>query len=536
MTALERHGDPRISLEVALTSPSKSQAKPTTPWVPEHLIDDRFQVVRELGRGGMGAVYVVFDRELCRELALKRIHPEHAGRPDPEERFRREYRALAAIRDPGVPQVHHTGRTPDGAAWFTMEIVRGESLRTILDRGPVTPARAVELAIGLGKILAAAHEAGVVHRDVKPNNVMVEPGDRVRLLDFGACTPLSGFLGHAEDRRRTADVDRWESSEGLFAGTYGYSDPATHDGSPATVRSDIFSLAAIFYELLAGRRLFDAQSCTFRSIDSAELPLVIAPVMDDLRHAAAVNPYERPYSMTNFVQRLEITRGHIRRAELEGRRVRPSLLLLLGVALGITAAVLTLLLARTPAVTPPAPPSAVAAGPPSSPPPPGTDPISLLGPVTEPPPPPGTAPIPRPGPDTEPPATPPTPGTDPIPRPGPVTEPPAALADPTASTPAPPLASATPGPSAPVSPQQRARRLLARRTPAISRCVDDHGAFQTAVAVALDLDAHGRVGAVRLVSGERSALSRCVSAVLSDMSFAPGLTSPLHHTFPLEQP
>ena len=99
-------------------SPGATDAREPSGWAPESLFDGRFQVVRELGRGGMGAVFIVFDRETCRELALKRIYPDGVGKPHLEERFRREFRALAAIQSPGVPKLFHTGRSPDGVPWF----------------------------------------------------------------------------------------------------------------------------------------------------------------------------------------------------------------------------------------------------------------------------------------------------------------------------------------------------------------------------------------------------------------------------------
>jgi len=309
---------------------------PADPWAPEQVIDDRFQIVRELGRGAMGAAHVVFDRELCREVALKRMLPAGIGVMECEERFRREFRALAAIAHPGVPQVHHSGRAPDGSPWFTMEIVRGESLRVILDRDRLAPARALKLAIELGRVLAAAHEAGVIHRDVKPGNVMIEPGDRVRLLDFGVCTPMPRFLARAEPRRRTAVLDRWQTQDADFAGTFGYSDPATFDGSPATARSDIFSVAAILYEMVSGRRLFDPDGSLYRTIDSAEFPTSLASLASVLRRAAAHHPFERPRTMPEFIQSLEIAHGHLLRAESEARAPHLRVLLtLLGVTLGV---------------------------------------------------------------------------------------------------------------------------------------------------------------------------------------------------------
>ncbi|HEY0133504.1 MAG TPA: serine/threonine-protein kinase [Nannocystis sp.] len=516
-----------------ISPPSPEHA--SLPWRAETLIDDRFQVIRELGHGGMGAVYLVFDRELCRELALKRIHPASVGQQNHEERFRREYRALAAIHHPGVPQVHHSGRAADGAVWFTMEAIRGEPLRSIFDRDRLDPVRALDLAIQLGKILAAAHEAGVIHRDVKPGNIMVEPGDRVRLLDFGICTALPRFLRAAEPRRRTAHVDRWNSGESHFAGSIGYSDPATYDGTPATVRSDIYSLGAIVYEALTGRRLCDPDSLVHRGIDSAELPVELAAFAADLRRATAHNPFERHRTMAEFVQSLEITRGLLARARAAAAPPvrRPTLPLLLGLALGI---VLTVVvrdaaspghLSSAPAPTPTAPEQSPAQPGPSC----------------------ASAPCPSPGPSP--------PVFDPAASPSqslasspPVFDPAASSSQSLASsppTPDPAASPAAPGQPAPRVPASdasggpspaltRTRRLLNGRVAAIDGCIRKEGRPLRRLGLALDLDPGGKVRAVRLASGEHSGLSRCVAAALSDMSFPPGSASPLTHTFELTAP
>ena len=530
-------------------------------WRSESLIDDRFQVVRELGHGGMGAVYLVFDRELCRELALKRIHPSGVGNEDHEERFRREYRALAAVHHPGVPQVYHSGRIANGAAWFTMESIRGESLRSILEHDRLGPARALDLLIQLGEILEAAHEAGVIHRDVKPANIMVEPGDRVRLLDFGVCTPLPRFLRAAEARRRTAHVDRWDSGESNFAGTIGYSDPATYDGTAATVRSDIYSLGAIAYEALTGRRLCDPDSLAYRTIDSAELPVELAGLAADLRRATAHSPFERQRTMAELVQCLEIARGVLARAQLA--RVpadkRPiSAPLLLGLALGIGALIAVRGLApapypSTPAASQTTAPTCTLAPDPNA----APAPSQTAGLSSAPAPQPAGAPF-TPGP-TQPAGLPsapdpsqPVPGTSEGPVPAPAsaaagslapTTPPRPVTAGSLAPPTPPSsAAATPVPTGdpagdgPSSARTRARRLLNGRIAAIDDCIRKEGRPLRRLALALDLDPAGKVRAVRLASGEHSGLSRCVEAALSDMSFPPGARTPLTHAYEFTGP
>ena len=246
-----------MSASAPAIDPAPSPALDTITRAPPILLDsgfeDRFQIMRELGRGAMGAVFVAFDRELCREVAVKQILPASIAEPEYQQRFRREYRALAAISDPGVPQVYHSGHSSDGGAWFTMEIVRGEPLRQILSHGPLLPLRALAVAIDLGKTLAVAHAAGIIHRDVKPSNIMLEPGDRVRLLDFGVCSPTKRFLRSAEPYRRTADVDRWHDIFDLERAPEAFVDLILRDlGNPFPFELDAMGkrrLASVLVEM-----------------------------------------------------------------------------------------------------------------------------------------------------------------------------------------------------------------------------------------------------------------------------------------------
>jgi eukaryotic-like serine/threonine-protein kinase len=492
----------------ASSSPPKLAAI-SPPWTLDTVVADRFVIIRELGRGGMGAVYIAFDRVLCRDVALKRLHPEARGNLDLEARFEREYRALASISDPGVPQVHHSGRS-DGAPWFSMEVVHGESLRASLDRGAFEPMRALALAIQLAKILAVAHARGVIHRDVKPNNIMIEPGDRVRLLDFGVCTPLPRFLRAFEARRQTAHIDRWHSAELQFAGTLGYSDPATHDGSPCTVRSDIYSVAVILYEMLTGRRFFDPDTYVFRRIDDAELPVALAPLGDLLRRATDREPVERPRTMNDVVQQLEILRNTALRPAANTRpnprRQAPALGLTL--ALVLTVGLLAgIALGRL---------GAPSSGPREQPAAAATPDRAAIEP------PPATAPA---TPDSTPQATPP----DPAPPPPPTLTP--AIPAPATTRPATPAPRATP-----TTLRAQARRQLDRHTAAIRGCADDHGPPLAHLDVTLHLASDGRVREVSPATQQPDQLVRCLGDVLTDRVLPPRTPSPLTHRFRLRNP
>lgn len=267
---------------------------------------DRYIIARELGHGGMGVVYLACDRELQREVALKKMRwsGKHA-----EERFHREYRALAAIRHRGVPTILHSGRSERGEAFFTMELVHGVTLASILQTTAIEPVRALALAIDLGRVLSAVHAAGVVHRDVKPSNIIVEAGDRVRLIDFGASFLTVDYFRKPHLREITATADRFETGEQEWVGTASYTDPECLIEGATTVRSDVFSVCVVLYEMITGRRLYDHATSSFRKIDPREFPGELAALGAELRRGVARPSFERHPSMDDLVRNLEVLRA-----------------------------------------------------------------------------------------------------------------------------------------------------------------------------------------------------------------------------------
>lgn len=293
----------------------------SAPKPGDGLFNDRYLILRELGRGGMGTVELAFQTDLERHVALKRILPESVGLASAEGWFRREYRALAAIRHPGVPVVYDCGKRDELVAYFTMEIIEGASLRATLDAGTYTPVEALGITIELAKILAAAHDVGVVHRDVKPSNIVLEVGGRLRLIDFGICFFLPTFrtrLGNLRSVKR----DEHQTGPLEFAGTVGYTDPALREGHPVQVQSDIFSVAAILYEMLTGRRLYDERAGRFQTIDSGEFAPELARVVAEVRRGCERVPGDRHTSMSEFIRALEIARSGLLRARNKPPRGR----------------------------------------------------------------------------------------------------------------------------------------------------------------------------------------------------------------------
>ena len=219
--------------------------------LPERI--GRYFVVRELGRGGMGTVYQAYDDTLERAVAIK-VLPIRSS--DAVARFRREAEMLARLQHPGIVRVFEVGFTK-AASFIVMELVHGETLRDWLQT-PRTPTVIRDVFVQIAEALVAAHEAGIVHRDIKPDNVVLSNDGRVRVLDFGLAmleraeaspTPQSGISG---DERITRT--------GSLVGTPAYMSPEQHLGGTVDHRTDQFSFCVALYEALYGRRPFSGKS------------------------------------------------------------------------------------------------------------------------------------------------------------------------------------------------------------------------------------------------------------------------------------
>ncbi len=312
----------------------------SAPKLSEALFMGRYRILRELGRGGMGTVDIAYHIDMEREVALKRILPENVGLASAEGWFRREYRALAAIRHPGVPAIHDCGRSEDSISYFTMEIIEGPSLRTALETHTFDHVEAVSIAIELARILAAAHHVGVIHRDVKPANIILEAGGRVRLIDFGICFFLARF-GARRVNLRSVGEPEYRTGPMEMVGTVGYSDPALMSGHPPSVQSDVFSVCAVLYEMLARRRLHDERTGNFHPIDTGEFAPELATVVAEMRRGCQLLPKDRHASMDELIRCLEIARSAVLRArELRPGRRRRTVLIGWSLAnLGVLAAI-----------------------------------------------------------------------------------------------------------------------------------------------------------------------------------------------------
>jgi eukaryotic-like serine/threonine-protein kinase len=214
----------------------------------------KYEILSKLGAGGMGEVWRARDEQLHRDVALKILPPEVARDPSRRARFEQEARALAALNHPNIVAVYEFGEE-NGQAFLASELVDGESLRALLDRGRVTVRRAIEIATQIADAMAAAHAAGIVHRDLKPENIMLTASaGTVKVLDFGLAKQT---LARASDATLTMAA---ATEPGTVMGTVGYMSPEQVRGQNTDHRSDIFSFGVILYEMLAGRRAFQAES------------------------------------------------------------------------------------------------------------------------------------------------------------------------------------------------------------------------------------------------------------------------------------
>ena len=210
-----------------------------------------YRVVAELGAGGMGVVYKAVDLRLDRPVALKMLPPGMNGDAERRARFLQEARAASALNDPHIITIYDIF-TEGGTDFIVMEYVEGRTLREVIAAGLVPIADALDLVLQIAEGVTSAHAAGIVHRDLKPGNVMVTERGRVKVLDFG----LAKLTRINDDDHTTAGPAH--TITGALMGTVEYMSPEQASGEAVDQRSDIFSLGAILYELLAGTRPFKA--------------------------------------------------------------------------------------------------------------------------------------------------------------------------------------------------------------------------------------------------------------------------------------
>jgi predicted Ser/Thr protein kinase len=245
---------------------------------PSDLIEPRrfgpYEIEREIGRGGMGVVYLARDARLGRHVAIKSLPPAVAASDQLRERLRREARAAATISHPCVAVVYALEEIDDHLLLVT-EYVAGRTLRSEIDAGAIPPPRALAIAADIAQALIAAHDAGVVHRDLKPENVIVTPAGGIKVVDFGIA-----HLDTPGAARLTID--------GALLGTPAYMAPEQMAGEPVDARTDIHAAGTVLFEMLTGRHPMNAGSA--RQLIPASIAAIIDRCLQhdpDARYASA---------------------------------------------------------------------------------------------------------------------------------------------------------------------------------------------------------------------------------------------------------
>ena len=223
-------------------------------------LNSRYSLEQLIGTGGMADVYRATDQLLGRTVAVKILHPQFAKDPVFIERFRLEAQAAANLNQPNVVNVYDWG-IEDSTYYLVMEYVEGLNLKDIILRGgPLLPERAVEIAIAITGALEAAHTAGIVHRDIKPQNIICTSDDKVKVMDFGIARATGGQA---------------MTQTGTIMGTAQYISPEQAQGRVADPRSDLYSLGVVLYEMLTARVPFDGEnpvSIAYKHVREDPLP------------------------------------------------------------------------------------------------------------------------------------------------------------------------------------------------------------------------------------------------------------------------
>jgi formylglycine-generating enzyme required for sulfatase activity len=213
----------------------------------------RYEVRSLLGAGGMGEVYLAYDHDLERDIAVKVLRDGAAESSDRVRRFVQEAKAASGLHHPNVAHVYEIG-THDDLRFIAMEIVEGETLRERVARGPLSIDDALAIGLQIAAALAAAHKAGIVHRDIKPENVIISSDGYAKVLDFG--------LAKLREIRGEDAATLLKTRPGVAMGTLGYMSPEQISGDDVTPAADVFSLGVVLYEMISGRRPFEGTTST----------------------------------------------------------------------------------------------------------------------------------------------------------------------------------------------------------------------------------------------------------------------------------
>src|SRR5512147_1024304 len=219
-----------------------------------------YRVGEQLGRGGMGEVYIADDVSLDRKVALKFLPDAFTGDPERMARFEREAKVLASLNHPNIAAIYGLEQA-EGKRFIVMELVAGETLAQRLSKGALPIDEALGICKQIAEGLEAAHEKGVIHRDLKPANVMITEGDKVKILDFGLAKALADE-SQSVDSSHSPTITEAMTHPGVILGTAAYMSPEQAKGKTVDKRADVWAFGCILYECLAGKRAFEGETVT----------------------------------------------------------------------------------------------------------------------------------------------------------------------------------------------------------------------------------------------------------------------------------
>src|SRR5919112_2149029 len=261
------------------------------------LFDGRYRILRKLGSGGMANVYLAEDEELGRRVAIKILNERYANDESFIERFRREAKSAAGLSHPNIVSIYDRGQA-EGTYYIAMEVIEGRSLKElILTRGPLPIGQAIAFTLEILDALRFAHRHGIIHRDVKPHNILIG-GERLKVTDFGIARAGASQMTEA----------------GSIMGTAQYLSPEQARGAPVTASSDLYSVGIVLYEMLTGRVPFTGDSAIEIAMkhlnEWPKAPSKLRPEIPEdidriVLRALAKAPEERYQSAEEFIEDLE---------------------------------------------------------------------------------------------------------------------------------------------------------------------------------------------------------------------------------------
>jgi serine/threonine protein kinase len=267
-----------------------------------------YRVLSKIGEGGMGEVYLAEDSKLDRRVAIKILNEKFAKHESNLNRFMQEAKAASALNHPNILVIHEIGVSED-THYIVSEYIEGKTLRELIGKSPIKLPQVLDIAIQIANALVAAHTAKIIHRDIKPENIMIRSDDYVKVLDFG----LAKLIEQKDKSLIDLDADTVKqnrTAEGMILGTINYMSPEQAKGEKVDEQTDIFSLGAVIYEMIAGKTPFagDSMSETFANLINTEPPPLsrfAAKVPDELQRIVSKtlkkNKSERYQTMKDLV-------------------------------------------------------------------------------------------------------------------------------------------------------------------------------------------------------------------------------------------